>query len=647
MKRLPSLFLLALLAALLTTPPVTAGGYLEGLDITGRVPAPDGSGDVEARIVPLRWDDRCIPPPFRLNDTLDPLPNPLGPPVTTLDEAAVEVDQALAAWDQVRGSYFEFGRAGRVSNTGFNAYDLVNEITFRPRNNLTGIARVTLMMLMEDTRLEVGDDIDEDGDGDVTAGLSHCRDVDGDGDFELPAGLYPAGTLLDADVEINTRFYRFTTRPEDADTNGFSVDLRAVVTHEAGHAHGLAHSLTNQLGRLDGTGSTLFALIDTDDPADELAWRTLSAEDWATSAYHYPEGSRTSGPGALQKGDERFESLYAVIEGEAFQGAQQAPLAGGSVRALDAATGRTLGTAVTGTARNVLNVQTGQRRRITQQYDILDGRYALPVIRGRELRIGIEAIDGDPLSASDVNLTATEGAVYGQLTFPEELWSGDGESARETSILRSGRTSGGSETGVDLVTEDSKRIAPYDGFTIFLSAVAEAGSWYAVRFPADELEAATEGDPFALLAGRFHTNVASSSEVPRFAQAQLTTGRVLADGTARLDLDDPLLVRRPFIGQDDDFASLAPLDGLVLARRVRRALARNPAADLFLALQVPTEEPFPGASGLPPLIAAHRPSNGSRGRSYRSDDGSTFTPSAVDDFRFDLLLQTEPRLYFQ
>jgi hypothetical protein len=54
-----------------------AGGVLEGLDITGRVVSPI-PGRLVARYVGIRWDLRTIPVAYRINNTQDPIPNPLG-----------------------------------------------------------------------------------------------------------------------------------------------------------------------------------------------------------------------------------------------------------------------------------------------------------------------------------------------------------------------------------------------------------------------------------------------------------------------------------------------------------------------------------------------------------------------------------------
>ena len=337
---------LPLLSVLLASP-AAGGGYTEIFDITGRVPPPDGGAGFLARAVPIRWDERCMPVPIRINDTLDPIPNPLDADFLTVADAAAALDRSLATWNAVPGSFFRFELVGTSSNPGPIRLDFVNEVVFRAPT-VSSFARTIAHAMMEDLWLEDGEDIDGDGDPDVVAGLDRCRDADGDGDHELPAGFYPAGTILDADIELNTADFRFTVSDAAVDTNPHSVDLQALLTHELGHVHGLAHSLTNQIGPDDGRPATLFALLDSGDPADELAWRRLSLEDMASTAFHYPEGSAATGAAALSPGEIPFDELYGVIEGEVRHSRTGLPLAGGSVFAEDEA--RLLVEAAAGTA---------------------------------------------------------------------------------------------------------------------------------------------------------------------------------------------------------------------------------------------------------------------------------------------------------
>ena len=70
------------------------------------------------------------------------------------------------------------------------------------------------------------------------------------------------GRILDADVEMNSRFIEITTSDEMP-----SADLQSIATHEAGHFLGLAHS--------NDDTATMYAAYDTGD----LGFRELKPDD--------------------------------------------------------------------------------------------------------------------------------------------------------------------------------------------------------------------------------------------------------------------------------------------------------------------------------------------------------------------------------
>ena len=69
---------------------------LETIDITNASPSPI-PGQLLARLIPRKWDSRCIPVPFKVNDTLDPIPNPLGPAFLSVADATTALQEALDA----------------------------------------------------------------------------------------------------------------------------------------------------------------------------------------------------------------------------------------------------------------------------------------------------------------------------------------------------------------------------------------------------------------------------------------------------------------------------------------------------------------------------------------------------------------------
>src|SRR4029077_12523338 len=166
--------LAALLAASFGTVPVLAGGFLERLDITGNVRSPI-PGQINARLVRIFHDPRCIPVQFQLNNTQDPIPNPLGSgPVVSLAAAATPLQKAFGTCAKIPTSYIDEKIVGTVANPGFVGFDMVNEISFRTPANFGAIATTPSITLIADTTLHDGDDIDGDGIPDVSSHISNC-----------------------------------------------------------------------------------------------------------------------------------------------------------------------------------------------------------------------------------------------------------------------------------------------------------------------------------------------------------------------------------------------------------------------------------------------------------------------------------------
>ena len=72
-----------------------AGGFLETFDITAGLPSPI-PGHILARVIPIRWDTRSLPARYSMNNTLDPIPNPLGTSFLTLAQATAAMQASLA-----------------------------------------------------------------------------------------------------------------------------------------------------------------------------------------------------------------------------------------------------------------------------------------------------------------------------------------------------------------------------------------------------------------------------------------------------------------------------------------------------------------------------------------------------------------------
>lgn len=621
---------------------IRAGGVLETVDITGLRPSPI-AGEVLARVVAMKWDARQIPVKYRVNNSEDFVPNPLGAAFLTVADATTELQASFDAWNEVATSFIDMQIVGNTANPGLRGFDMVNEITFRTSAGFTAVASSPSVALIEDALLVDGDFLDNDADPDVSDAITVATDVDVDGDLEIPAGFYKAGTILDNDVQFNTKAtngYRFTIGAANADTLARSVDLRAIAVHEFGHSHGLSHSLNNQSSVAEAVGATMYPFVDTDDPASELGQGTLHADDVAFTSWLYQEGSAASGVAALQPGDVAFDREFGIITGELRHGVYDEPLAGGHVYAVNERTGAIASGAFSGNTELSFNLNSGALSIMNVPFSILDGRYVLPVAKGR-YSIGVEPVDGTPVPESSVSYTTIIGAVLGQQNFNEEpanltrgrryggygrLSIGAGETRRRIDI----------DTSTD-INIDNFGSRDFVGFTL-----APAGRIYAVQIPAAQITAVAAGRPLAVKAMAFHTGVVDASVAPVFAEAILTTGTVRSNGTASLQLRSPLARVPLLIGQDDDLTPVFVRNGVALGQLVQLGIRFGVIENLFLVLRVPTPPPaFPGVSGRPPLIGLDGGVTPNDvpilGLSFVSDDnGVTFTRRTDFNFRFSL-----------
>lgn len=631
-----ALTLAALSLVVLPAPPAEAGGFLESVDITAGTPSPI-AGQVVAELVRIRWDERCIPVSYRVNDTQDPINNPAGPPVITLAEATTELQASFDVWNRIRTSYIDMRIVGNVTNPGVAGFDFVNELTFNTPAGFGAIASSPSTTLIADSFLADGDDLDGDGDSDVSSAISTCADVDNDGDIEFPEGSYVAGTILDNDVQYNAAGVRFTTDDADIDTTTFSTDLGAIAVHENGHSLGLSHVLDNQLSDHDGTATTMYPFIDTGDPDAERAQATLAEDDVAHASFYYPEGSAGSGPAALQHGDIPFHLVYGVVRGSVQHGAFGEPVLGASVAAVNLLTGRLGAAAFSGRARLSYNPATGGLFLISPAFNIANGDYEIPLPLGL-YELAMEAPDGTPVPPGSISLTALVGDIFGQHTYNEESYNGNQEGAIEerpwqfTPVVA---VPGLNVTGKNLVTNVQNEIASFGPTASVGFTGSDPGTYYAVRIPGAEVTAAAAGGDLWIQSADFLTYVADASVIPRFAEAVLTTGSV-SGTTATVNLSRPLIRDRKFIGQDFDFAPLYSFDPSRLGDRVLAKIASGEIEDLFLVLRIPTSAPFPGVSGLPPLVGLSTAAPVS-GNSYISEDGgATFDQVTNFDFQFRL-----------
>lgn len=646
MRKLTSI-LLTTCMILMTAATSRAGGALETFDITGAGPSPI-AGHLLARVIGIRWDARSIPVQYRVNNTLDPIPNPLGAPFLSVANATTALQASLDHWNSIPTSYIDMQIVGTTSNPGLVGFNFVNEISFRTSAAFGAIASSPSTNFIIDVTLANGDDIDGDGDSDVSSAITTAQDFDLDGDIEFPAGFYKAGTILDNDVQFNTKTsngFRFTIGPAQADTVTRSVDLNTVATHEFGHSFGLSHVLNNQRSDTDGNGATMFPFIDTGDPAAELAQAIPDIDDVAFASFFYPEGSAASGPGALQAGDIPFTSRYGLITGELRHGVLNQPIAGGSLLATDRNTKRAMVSAFSGTTNLSFNPATGGLFFVPNVAQaILNGNYVIPVPQGN-YNVSAEPVDGSPAAAGNISFTCQIGNFFGQQNFIEEFFNNNNEAAIERDPgdaknvhVNPGHING----GTNITTNSVFTLAGFGARTNIGFINPPAGGFiYAVQFPASQISALNGGNPTLIQLGLFDTTVVDASVPVLFAKALLTTGVINADTTATIDLVNPLDSSVAFLAQDTDFAPFYFKNPHDLSELIRMGIADGSIQNLFLVIQIPPS-PFPGVSNQPPLIGLSSAAP-ILGRSYLSTNGGmTFNRRNDFNFRFSLIASQVP-----
>ena len=645
-RKLTSILLTSCLV-LMTVVNVRAGGALETIDITAGAPSPI-PGHILARVIGIKWDARSIPVQYRINNTLDPIPNPLGPAFLSVAAATTELQASLNKWNNIPTSYINMQIVGTRANPGLVGFDMINELSFRTAAGFTAIASSPSTNLISDITLVDGDQLDGDADPDVSSAITVATDVDNDGDIEFPAGFYKAGTILDNDVQFNTKAsngLRFTIDPLQADAVTRSVDLSCVATHEFGHSFGLSHVLDNQRSGTDGDGSTMFPFIDTGDPAAELQQASLTPDDIAYASFYYPEGTAASGPAALQAGDKRFDKEYGLITGELRHGVLNQPIAGGVLRAIDRQNGQSMVSAFSGTTNLSFNPLNGGLFFVpTVAQAIPNGNYTIPVPQG-SYDVQTEATDGSPVAAANIGFTCQIGNFFGQQNYIEEFWNNNSEGAieRDPGDAKNAHVNPGHvKSGVDITTNNVIQIAGFGVRTNIGFINPPAGGFiYATQFPASQISALNGGNPVLLQAGLFDTTVVDASVPVVFAKVTLTTGVINPDTTATIDLANPLASESLFVAQDLDFSPFYFKNPHDLSEVIRAGIANGSIQNLFLTIQI-LPAPFAGVSAQPPLLGLSTQAP-ILGRSFLSTNGGlTFTRRNDLNFRIGMVASQIP-----
>lgn len=642
MKRKLTSILLTTCMLLMSVGTLRAGGPFETVDITAGTPSPI-PGHILARVIGIRWDARSIPVQYKINNTLNPIPNPLGPAFLSVADATTAIQGSMNSWNNIPTSYINMQIVGTTNNPGLVGFNFINELSFRTAAGFGAIASSPSTNLIADVTLVNGQLIDGDADPDVSSAITTAQDVDGDGDIEFPAGFYKAGTILDNDVQFNTKTsngLRFTVDQTQFDTVARSVDLNCVAVHELGHSLGLSHTLNNQNSATDGDGSTMYPFIATTDPDAERQQAVLSADDIAWASFIYQEGTAASGPGALQAGDVAFSNAYGLITGELRHGVLNQPIAGGQVIAVNRATDAVATSTFSGTTNLSFNPANGGLFFVPTVADAIpNGNYVIPVPPGN-YSVTLEPTDGTPVAAANIGFTPQIGNFFGQQNFLEEFWNNNSEGAieRDPGDAKNVHVNAGHvNSGTDITTNSIFTINPFGARTNigFINPPA-GGLIYAVQFPASQISALNGGNPVNLQAGLFDTTNVNPSVPVIFANAWLAKGVINPDTTATIDLANPIATSLTPVGQDTDFAPFYFKNPHEISKDIRAGIADGSIQNLFLVLQIPAP-PYGGVAAQPPLIflSTQAPI---LGRSFLSTNGgATFTRRNDVNFRFSMV----------
>jgi len=599
-------------------------------------------------LVGIQWDPRCAAVDYTFNTSV--AANPGAPnEISPADlEAAVQV--GLDRWNDNPSSFIEMNVTNR-EDLGLRArgFDFINEVTFFTPPGFGALASSPSTSLTADTVFNPGDDLDGDGDSDVydpaVEGINVCRDINGDGDIEFPAGFYPAGTILDNDVQFGS-----TVVWELGATDGGGADVDAVSTHEFGHSHGLSHVLNDQTSRVDGTSTTMFPFINTGEGVSELGTRDPHPDDLAQSAFIYPEGSARRGIAARQRGDVAFSRAYDVIRGtvsEVIDG-EVVPRAGANVRLEDLRTGEVLSEVYAG--RTIIGDIDGSPA--TDDFffsfveGIADGDYAIPVLRNprRLLAATIQAPDGTPSGPNNLTFNVAVANFIRALDFQQENYSGRRrESNRESGLdLRAPiRPRRGVANNINFIVDDVivQRNAPGDTDFGGIGLGGATQITYAERFDGTDVLNMLQDN--RLVGFGFRANTFEGFSTPVFSRASLYMGSVDNTGTVNL-VGRPLISQRDVVADDGDITRVLQRSS-IFDRNFWRAKRSNPNLDLFVVveanpttldrfgtpIQQMTIDSFPGADD----------------SFFGVDNGPLVDLSATFNFdlAFNMELQFEPR----
>ncbi len=305
--------------------PALAGGNIEVECVAPFLPNPTCQ---QGEIVDVAWYSGAIPLRWWMNEMGVRGNNTHGAIPLSPDNALAELEAAFAAWETAPETAIRFQSMG-VTSTAGAALDGENVLFWSDTVLGSSTLATTFWFIFQ-------------ADWPVTDSSS-SRDLNGDGVEDLDRSIYPsgivlpAGTIFEADVAFNSGDFDWSLLPDPF--RGIS-DIRAVAVHEAGHVHGLSHSMVMR------DPATMFPFFDTTSFGQQQAARTLEWDDVSASARAYPVDG--AGPTGVLQG-------RVVTSGGA-------GIVGAQVAAIDLDSGRELEAVFTQAAQKVGGAGAGAYR---------------------------------------------------------------------------------------------------------------------------------------------------------------------------------------------------------------------------------------------------------------------------------------------
>lgn len=274
MKRHLVIAAVALLACMSSGTPTRATGNLEVRNTDGR-------------IVNLVWPGSWFPIVWRYNDPATVATCGYSSATAPVGTLLPEVTAAFSTWQDDLDSRLTFQYGGTTATKDV-ACDGNRIVTFCS-NTAWGTGIIAAVAKYEFTSQVT---IDPGGSCPAGQGPLEC----GPNVWCVPSGVYPAGTLIDADLDVNTSTpanneESFSTMDPNDPAVVNKSDVQALALHELGHFVGLSHEPISHAVMCQGCNILPFS-----SPGGR---RVLQRSDRSIVGHYYPEASYATDYGSI------------------------------------------------------------------------------------------------------------------------------------------------------------------------------------------------------------------------------------------------------------------------------------------------------------------------------------------------------------